>query len=137
MGGVYNIMAQANGATHRARVLACPESDKADITPPRDLSGKAKQFWVEHAPGLQAADMLSPQDKDSFSLLCKIWEMLDYAHEAALEDPKAKLRQYLDLIGRYQALAKCFCLLPIDRKKYSISYKSQLDMHDDKESFDF
>jgi phage terminase small subunit len=129
-------MAQMNGATTRSRMLSCPQSDPASTDPPDYLTGKALQFWHDHAPALAQADMLSSQDKDSFALLCKIFALLDVAYAQAERDP-SKLRQYLDLTGRYTVLAKMFCLFPTDRKKHAVSFKSQLDRHEEKPVFDF
>jgi len=129
-------MSQPNGSTTRARMLACPQSEQADLAPPKSLTGLAKEFWNRHATALSKADMLSPQDVDSFCLLCNIWALLDVAQKAAQADPK-KMRQFLDLTKQYQSLAKPFCLLPTDRKKWSVSFKDTLDAHADKEEFDF
>lgn len=122
-------------ATTRRRQLETPVSTQASLDPPAHLDAVARDFWNRNAPALAKADMLSPQDYDSFALLACVYSKLIELQTDLTES--RKIKTFNDLLGRYQSLARQFCLLPTARRQQAVSFGSNLDRYDEKEEFEF
>lgn len=83
----------------RLRAAEKPVSGSADLSAPPILDGDlhALDYWHKHAEALAAADMLSPQDADSFALLCKVYSRL-VQWEARLDAEPKLVRAWLDCL---------------------------------------
>ncbi len=106
-------------------------------TPPAILDGDeyALAYWHQHAEALARADLLSPQDVQSFAMLCKVYSRLVRWEQLLDKEPKL-VRAWLDCQAKYITMAKQFCLLPVQRKKSSVAFGDTLSRHDDKGDFD-
>ncbi len=124
-------------ATTRHRLLNVPPSGAADLTPPDILADDANAltFWRQHAAALAEADLLSPQDADSFALLCKVYSRVVRWERRLDAEPKL-IRPWLDCQGKYIALAKQFALFPVQRKQNAVAFGDNLNRHDDLDTFD-
>jgi phage terminase small subunit len=85
--------------------------------PPVPLAPEARRFWDRHYRRLEAAQVLTPADVDSFAVLAMTWGMVqDLAGTEPGADQYREMIQLTNLLKQYQSLAKQFGLLPRERK---------------------
>ena len=120
-------------ATKTARKLDLPHSQPGSTEPPDYLDAVALDFWRRHAQALRDADLLSPQDIDSFALLCLVWSKC----RSMIADPASSWRITNDAISQFHKLAKHFSLLPDARKKNAVSFGSNVQREDGAADFEY
>lgn len=125
-------------ATTRKRKLDAPRSKAtADLDPPADLTGPAKEHWIRHASNLAKADLLSVGDLDSFRQCCICYGVCKALEADLATGDNMTWRRYRDANKLYMSWAERFCLLPLSRKKAAVSWGDNLDRHNEKDEFDF
>jgi phage terminase small subunit len=122
------------GATQAKRKMEKHEIQECNLGLPETICGDrfASDFWTAHAETLNRAGLLTPQDRESFAVLCKLWSLLSTME---LDDPKT-IKTYLDVASRFQQLAKQFGMTPASRKSMAVSIGNNVDRYAGNAEFD-